>query len=52
MLKLVVERIEKRIQANRREIELTEDESKLLELMTSNNELEKEKKRIREELIN
>lgn len=49
--KLVMERIEKRIQSNRREIELTEDENKLLELMTSNNELEKEKKRIREELI-
>ena len=41
---------EKRIQSNRREIELTEDESKLLELMKDNNELEKEKKRIREEL--
>jgi len=49
--KLVIERIEKRIQSNRREIELTEDENKLLELMTSNNELEKEKKRIRKELI-
>lgn len=51
VLKLVIERIEKRIQSNRREIELTEDENKLLELMSSNNELEKEKKRIRAELI-
>jgi DNA primase len=50
VMKFVVERIEKRIQSNRREIELTEDESKLLELMKSNNELEREKKRIREEL--
>lgn len=52
VMKFVVERIEKRIQSNRREIELTEDESKLLELMKSNNELEREKKRIREELSN
>lgn len=50
VMKFVVERIEKRIKSNRREIELTEDESKLLELMKNNNELEKEKKRIREEL--
>jgi hypothetical protein len=50
VLMFVVERIEKRIQSNRREIELTEDENKLLELMKSSNELEKEKKRIREEL--
>jgi DNA primase len=50
VMKFIVERIEKRIQSNRREIELTEDESKLLELMKDNNELEKEKKRIREEL--
>ena len=50
VMKFVVERIEKRIQSNRREIELTEDESKLLELMKNNNELEREKKRIREEL--
>ncbi|MBK9097079.1 MAG: DNA primase [bacterium] len=52
VMKFVIERIEKRIQSNRREIELTEDESKLLELMKSNNELEREKKRIREELSN
>jgi DNA primase len=52
VMKFVVERIEKRIKSNRREIELTEDESKLLELMKSNNELEKEKKRIRKELSN
>jgi DNA primase len=50
VMKFVMERIEKNIQSNRREIELTEDESKLLELMKSNNELEREKKRIREEL--
>ncbi len=52
VMKFVIERIEKRIQSNRREIELTEDESKLLELMKSNNEFEREKKRIREELSN
>ena len=50
VMKFVIERIEKRIQSNRREIELTDDESKLLELMKNNNELEREKKRIREEL--
>jgi DNA primase len=48
--KFISERIDKEIQSNRREIELTEDESKLLELMRANNELEEEKKRIREEL--
>jgi DNA primase len=52
VMKFVIERIEKRIQSNRREIELTEDESKLLELMKNNNEFEREKKRIREELSN
>jgi hypothetical protein len=52
VLMFVVERIEKRIQSNRREIELTEDENKLLELMKSSNELEREKKKIREELSN
>jgi DNA primase len=46
----VFERIEKRIQSNRREIELTDDEGKLLELMKINNDLEREKKRTREEL--
>ncbi len=50
VMKFVIERIEKNIQSNRREIELTEDETKLLELMKSNNELEREKKRIRVEL--
>ena len=50
VMKFVVERIEKSVQSNRREIELTDDENKLLELMKSNNELEREKKRIREEL--
>jgi DNA primase len=50
VMKLVIERIEKRIQSNRREIEFLEDESKLLEIMKANNDLEREKKRIREEL--
>ena len=50
VMKFVVERIEKRIQSNRREIELTEDENEVIELMKANNELEREKKRIREEL--
>lgn len=50
VMKFVVERIEKRIQSNRREIELCDDERKQLELMKANNELEREKKRIREEL--
>ena len=50
VMKFIIERIEKNIQSNRREIELTDDEGKLLELMKDNNELEKEKKRIREEL--
>jgi DNA primase len=50
VLKFVIERIEKSIQSNRREIELTDDEEKLLGLMKGNNELEKEKKRIKEEL--
>jgi DNA primase len=48
--KFVIERIEKNMKSNRREIELTDDESKLLELMKSNNDLEREKKRIKEEL--
>ena len=50
VMKFVIEKIEKRIQSNRREIELAEDESKLIELMKLNNDLEREKKRIREEL--
>ncbi len=50
VMKFVIERIEKNIQSNRREIELSDDEKKQLELMKANNELEKEKKRIREEL--
>jgi DNA primase len=50
VMKFVIERIEKIIQSNRREIELTDDENKQLEIMKSNNELEREKKRIREEL--
>ncbi|HSW54851.1 MAG TPA: DNA primase [Ignavibacteriaceae bacterium] len=50
VMKFVMERIEKNIQSNRREIELSDDEKKQLELMKANNELEREKKRIREEL--
>ena len=50
VMKFVIERIEKNIQSNHREIELFEDESKLIELMKNNNELEKEKKKIKEEL--
>jgi DNA primase len=49
--KFVIERIEKNIKSNRREIELTEDESKILELMKSNIELEKDKIKIRTELF-
>jgi len=50
--KFISERLDKEIQSNRREIELTEDESKLLELMRSNNELEGEKGRVKQELSN
>lgn len=50
VMKFVIERIEKIIQSNRREIELSDDESKQIELMRANNDLEREKKRIREEL--
>jgi DNA primase len=50
--KFVIERIEKNIKSNRREIELSDDEKKHLELMKANIELEQEKKKIREELNN
>ncbi len=50
VMKFVNERIEETIKSNRREIELTDDDSKLIEIMKGNNELEREKKRIREEL--
>jgi DNA primase len=50
VMKFVIERIEKRVQSNRREIELSDDEKKRIELLKANNELEREKKRIREEL--
>jgi DNA primase len=50
VMKFVTERIDKRIQSNRREIELAEDEEKTLRLMKQNNELEEEKKKIREEM--
>lgn len=50
VMKFVIERIEKRIQSNRREIELSDDEIMQIELMKANNELEREKKKIREEL--
>ena len=52
VMKFVIERIENQIKSNRREIELTDDERKLLDLMKINNELEREKKRIREALGN
>jgi len=52
VLKFIIEKIDKQIQSNRREIELTEDEHKLLRLMKENNELEKEKKQVKEELNN
>lgn len=52
VMKFIIERIEKSIQSNRREIELSDDEKKQLELMKANNELEREKKKIREELGN
>jgi len=50
VMKFVIERIEKNIQSNRREIELSDDEGKQIELMRANNEFEREKKRIKEEL--
>ncbi len=50
VLKFVFERINKNIQSNQREIELTDDENQLIELMKANNELEKEKKSIKIEL--
>ena len=50
VMKFVNEILEETIQSNRREIELTDDESKLIELMKANNQFEREKKRIREEL--
>jgi DNA primase len=50
VLKFRIGKIEEQIKSNRREIELTEEEKKILELMKMNNELEKEKKKIREEL--
>jgi DNA primase len=50
VMKFVMERIEKNIQSNRREIELSDDEKKQIELMRANNELEREKKRIRGDL--
>ena len=50
VMKFVIERIEKNIQSNRREIELSDDERKQLELMRVNNGFEREKKRIKEEL--
>ncbi len=50
VMKFVIERIEEQIRSNHREVELTEDESLKIELLKLNRELEKEKKRIREEL--
>ena len=50
VMKFVIEKLDKLIQSNRREIELTDNETELVELMKNNNEFEREKKRIREEL--
>jgi DNA primase len=50
VLKFVIERINNNIQSNRREIELTENEEELIELMKANNELEIEKRNIKLEL--
>jgi len=50
VMKFVIEKIEQNIQSNRREIELNDDEGKQIQLMRANNEFEREKKRIKEEL--
>lgn len=50
VMKFVVGRIEEQIGSNHREVELTEEEKLKVELLKLNRELEKEKKRIREEL--
>lgn len=48
--KFLIEKLDRQIQSNHRELELTENEEKKLLLMKSNNEFEKEKKKIREKL--
>ncbi len=48
--KFLIEKLDRQIQSNHRELELTENEEKKLLLMKSNNDLEKEKKKIREKL--
>ncbi len=50
VLKFLIEKIDGNIKSNQREIELTDDEGALLNLMKINNDLEREKKRLREEL--
>ena len=50
VLKFLIERIDSNIKSNRREIELTENEEELLQLMKANNELESEKRSIKMEL--
>ena len=50
ILKFLIERIDSNIKSNRREIELTENEEELLQLMKANNELESEKRSIKMEL--
>ena len=50
VLKFLIERIDSNIKSNRREIELTESEEELLQLMKANNELESEKRSIKTEL--
>ena len=49
--KLLSEKIDSEIQANHRELELTEDETKWIDLMKANKALEEKKKKLREELI-
>lgn len=50
VLKFLIDRIDSNIKSNRREIELTENEEELLQLMKANNELESEKRSIKMEL--
>jgi len=50
VLRFRFEKIDDQIQANHRELELTEDEEAHINIMHANKELEEEKKRLREEL--
>jgi len=51
VLRFRIEKIEEQIQANHRELELAEDEEAHINLMRTNKELEEEKKRLKEELV-